>query len=88
MVFVVLWLFMMKMTLIVICMTSTMVRYMPGKELFTQLRLSRRVHRYYPCGLVSLPFYSSSLDFVSQIYVIAALLLTYSQLKCVQFHTD
>ena len=52
-----------------------------GKELFTQLRLSRRVHRYHPCGLVSLRFTSRSPDFVSRPYVIAALLLTYNQLK-------
>lgn len=36
------------------------------KELFTQLRLSCREHRYHPCGLVPLSFNGSSRNPVSQ----------------------
>jgi hypothetical protein len=59
-----------------------------GEELFTRLRFSRRVHCYHPCGLVSLRFDGRSRDSVSQTLVIAALLLTYIKLQCVQFHFD
>ncbi len=49
-----------------------------GKELFTRLRLSRREHRYHPCGLVPLPFDGTSPNPVSQNYFFDALVLTYA----------